>query len=382
MKKLPIITLFLVCCVTSMTFGANGDGYSVNADHTDMEKAAVKAAEKTVEKITEELEEKAVEKAELKAKPPEKGWEPTKVNFFVFVLDIDNIDDAAQNFSANVFVRLFWKDKRLVHDGSVKTIPLTEIWNPDVIIANRVGILPKSMPEVVRVAPDGTVNYMQRYTGQLSQPLKLSQFPFDQHRFTIQFVSPGSTPQQVQFVPAPPKGDVGDVKIFGGAMYHELSLPDWKITKYAVQAHTYKPIGDMEVAGFALEFTAKRYALYYLWQVIVPLVFIVIMSWGAFYIDPTNVGAQIGVATSSMLTLIAYRFMLGNLIPRLPYMTRLDYFTLGSTTLVFLTLMEVIVTTNLALRAREKIAQRIDLWCRFAFPAAFILWSTWSLIFR
>ena len=382
MKKLFVVTIFLVCCLACATFAANGDGDSVNADHTDMEKAAEKAAEKAVEKITEEIVEKAAEKAELKAKRPEEGWEPTKVNFFVFVLDIDKIDDAAQKFTVNVFVRLFWKDKRLVHDGSVKTIPLTEVWNPDVIIANKAGVMQKAMPEVVRVAPDGTVKYMQRYTGPLSQPLKLAHFPFDQHRFTIRFVSPGSTPQEVQFVPAPPMEDIGDPQTIGGAIYHELSVPDWKITEYTAKTHPYNPVGNIEVAGFVFEFTAKRYALYYLWQVIIPLVFIVIMSWGAFYIDPTNVGAQIGVATSSMLTLIAYRFMLGNLIPRLPYMTRLDYFTLGSTTLVFLTLMEVIITTSLAIRANEKIARRIDYWCRFAFPAAFILWSTWSLIFK
>ncbi len=141
-------------------------------------------------------------------------------------------------------------------------------------------------------------------------------------------------------------------------------------------------MGNLEVAGFVFEFDAKRYGRYYLWQVIVPLVFIVIMSWGAFYIDPINAGAQIGVATSSMLTLIAYRFMLGNLIPRLPYMTRLDYFTLGSTTVVFLTLLEVFITTNLALKGNEKIARKIDHCCRFAFPATFILWSTWSLFFK
>ena len=378
MKKPSIITLFLVCCITGMTFGVSDDADSLNASRTDMEKAAEKAAEKVVRKITEEI----VEKAELTAERPEKEWEPTKVNFFMFVLDIDKIDDAAQKFAVNVFLRMSWKDERLAHDCHVKTMSLTEVWNPGGVIANRGGVMQKSMPEVVKVAPDGTVKYMQRYTGPLSQPLKLSQFPFDQHRFTIQFLSAGFTPQEVQFVPAPPMGDIGDLKILGGAMYHELSVPDWNITEYSANADPYKPIGNVEVAGFALEFTAKRYALYYIWQVIVPLVYIVIMSWGAFYIDPTNVGAQIGVATSSMLTLIAYRFMLGNLIPRLPYMTRLDYFTLGSTTLVFFTLMEVILTTNLALRENEKIARRIDYCCRFAFPATFILWATWSLIFK
>jgi len=387
MKKLPIITIFLVCCVTGIMFGANGDKDSANANRTNaekaeekaVEKAAEKAVEKAAEKVVEKAAEKAAENAEIKAKRPEEWWEPTDVNFFVFVLDIDKIDGAAQSFTANVFVELSWKDKRLAHEGVVKTVSLTEVWNPNVFIGNRGGIMQKSLPEVVKVAPDGTVTYIQRYTGPLSQPLKLSKFPFDQHQFTIQFIAPDFSPKDIQFIPAPA---IGEPQIIGGAMYSELSLPDWKITEYKAEIHPYKPTKKIEVAGFAFKFTAKRFALYYVWQVIVPLILIVMMSWGAFYIDPTNTGAQIGVATSSMLTLIAYRFMLGNLIPRLPYMTRLDYFTLGSTILVFLTLLEVIITTNLALREKGKIARKIDLWCRFVFPATFIFWSVWSLIFR
>ncbi|HEG44098.1 MAG TPA: hypothetical protein ENH94_08625 [Phycisphaerales bacterium] len=426
-NKMVVVAISMMCCFAYAAFGANGDKDSVNADKTDIEKAAKKvvekavkktvekvseeavekaaekamekateeaveavekAAEKVAEKVTEEAvekaaekavekaEEKAAQKAELRAKRPEGWWEPTNVNFFVFVIDIDKIDGAAQSFTANVFVRLNWKDKRLAHAGGVKTIPLTEVWNPDVLIVNRGGITQKSLPEVVKVSADGTVTYIQRYTGPLSQPLKLSKFPFDQHDFTIQFVSPGATPQEVQFAPAPA---IRDPKIIGGAMYHELSLPDWKVTEYTAEVRPYKPTEDIEVAGFVFEFTAKRYTVYYVWQVIVPLILIVMMSWGSLYIDPSNAGAQIGVATSSMLTLIAYRFMLGNLIPRLPYMTRLDYFTLGSTFLVFLTLAEVIVTTNLALREKVKIAIEVDHWCRFAFPTVFILWSVWSL---
>jgi len=391
MKKLSLIVVSMVFYLTYVTFGANGNKGSINTDPTGTEKATEEVVKKAVEKVTEETvekvaekavekaEEKATEKAELKTKRPEEWWEPTNVNFFVFVLDIDKIDDAGQSFTTNVFVRLYWKDKRLIHEGRVKTVPLNEVWNPDILIANQGGILQKALPEVVKITPDGTVTYLQRYTGPLSQPLKLSQFPFDQHSFTIHFVTPSSTPQEVQFIPAPA---VRDPKIIGGAIYNELSLPDWKVTEYIAETRPYAPTKDIEVAGFVFEFTAKRYAIYYVWQVIIPLIMIVMMSWGAFYIDPTNAGAGIGVATSSMLTLIAYRFMLGNLIPRLPYMTRLDYFLLGSTILVFLTLVEVIITTNLALKQVEKIALKIDHWCRFVFPAAFIMWSFWSLFMK
>ncbi|MHC4150012.1 MAG: hypothetical protein ACYSR5_11065, partial [Planctomycetota bacterium] len=295
--------------------------------------------EETVEKAAERVVEKVEDKTELKGNRPEEWLGPTKVNFFIFVLDIDKVDGAAQSFTANVYVRLYWKDKRLAHEASVQTVPLTEIWNPHVIIANRSGgLVQKSLPEVVEIESDGTVTYRQRYIGPLSQPLKLSEFPFDQHQFTIQFIAPAFSAKDIQFIPGPA---VSIPELVGGAIYHELSLPDWKIIEYVAETRPYRPAGDVEVAGFVFEFTAKRFALYYVWQVIVPLVSIVMMAWGAFYIDPTNTGAQIGVATSSMLTLIAYRFMLGDLIPRLSYMTRLDYFTLGSTILVFLTLLEV-----------------------------------------
>jgi hypothetical protein len=41
-----------------------------------------------------------------------------------------------------------------------------------------------------------------------------------------------------------------------------------------------------------------------------------------------------------MLTLIAYRFAVDSQLPRLPYMTRLDLFTLASTLLVFFSLSD------------------------------------------
>ena len=100
---------------------------------------------------------------------------------------------------------------------------------------------------------------------------------------------------------------------------------------------------------------------------------VVAMSWTAFWIDPSLSGSQISVATSSTLTLIAYRFVVAALLPRLPYMTRMDYFTLGGTLLVFLALVEVVLTAYLANRNRIERARSIDRFARFAFPAVFIM---------
>ena len=302
---------------------------------------------------------------------------PLEVSYFVFLIDVDEIDGSEQNFTANVAIRLQWKDERLAKETEhLRMIPLEKAWNPRLLMANRQTLMRTSLPEVLEVEPDGTVNYRQRYVGPISQPMKQSDFPFDQHDFTVQFVAAGYSVEDLKFIP----GESDKANFTGGAIAESFSQPDWKIIDYKASNRPYEPIPDVDLAGFDLTFTAKRYKLYYIWQVIIPLVFIVIMSWGAFWIDPEHAGAQIGVATSSMLTLIAYRFMLGDLIPRLPYMTRMDYFTLASTSLVFLTFIEVVSTTILFYNGKVKLGKTMDNVSRFLFPGVFLVATVWSLM--
>jgi hypothetical protein len=81
------------------------------------EKAVEEAVEKAAEKVVEKAAEEAVEKAELTAKRPDEWRGPTKVHFLVFVIDVDDIDDANQSFAANAYLRLRWKDRRLANPG-------------------------------------------------------------------------------------------------------------------------------------------------------------------------------------------------------------------------------------------------------------------------
>jgi|GEM_PF-465870 len=345
------------------------------------ERAADKAAEKAVEKVAEKAAEKAAakaeEQAELKAKRPDEWRGATQVHFLVLVIDVDKIDDAEQNFTANVYVRLRWKDERLISSGAVvHQVPLAEVWNPQVLLVNRVGLVSRSLPETVQVLPDGTVFYRQRYTGKMSQPLRLSEFPLDKHAFTIQFCTAGYSADEVEFVPDTASYDP---TVVGGTIASKLSLPDWCVVDYEALPLPYAPTADIHVPGFAFRFEAERYFAYYLWQVVLPLAVVVVMSWAAFWIDTRHVGVRIAVATSSILTLIAHRFVLANLLPRLPYMTRMDYFTVGSTLLVLLALVAVIGTSALDARSLTSRARKVDLLARFVFPVTFLALFGWFL---
>lgn len=101
-----------------------------------------------------------------------------------------------------------------------------------------------------------------------------------------------------------------------------------------------------------------------------------------FWIDPQESGTQISAAITTMLTLIAYRFAVGNDIPRVSYLSRLDYFILGSTFLVFTSLIEVVVTSTYGRIGQLDRARSIDRWARILFPLIFVLIAFESLIFR
>jgi hypothetical protein len=360
----PVLILVGTCVLPTPIFSAETSKSGVG------EKTAGKIVETVVEKTPGEAEQ-----MELKTTRPDEFKGPTTVHFMVFFLDISDINAADQKFTANVFLRLRWKDTRLANpEGSVRQIPLEEVWNPRILLVNQQVRLSRALPEIVQVHPDGTVLYHQRYTGEFSQRLMLVDFPRDTHSFIVQFVAAGYHADKLTFEPDLVKS------VRGGAMAKELSLPDWKILQYETRSDPYKPIEGINAAAFAFRFVAQRYVAYYLWQVVLPLVVVVIMSWAAFWVGREHVGVRIAVATSSILTLIAHRFVLASLLPRLPYMTRMDYFTVGSTLLVLLALIAVIVTGFLFAHRHESHARSLDHWARGAFPAAFLLLIGWFMV--
>lgn len=298
-----------------------------------------------------------------KRHPNHGAGEPTKVAMRYVVIDIDSVDSAVQSFTLNIFYRAQWHDPREVHnDGGPITKKLSEVWNPNIQITNRQKIF-DTMDDVVTIEPDGTVTQVQRVWGDFSQILDLVDFPFDTQKFEVTMVSVGHSTDEVQFVL--------EEELRSG-ISPEFSLPDWEILGHEAWGHNTSIFEGMaEASMFTVSLKAKRHNEYYVVKVILPLFLIVAMSWIVFWIDPEQAGTQIGVATTSMLTLIAYRFSIDSLVPAVSYLTRMDTFILSSTLLVFATLGEAVITSVLTKHGKAKLAVRMDQWCRLIIPAGF-----------
>ena len=158
---------------------------------------------------------------------------------------------------------------------------------------------------------------------------------------------------------------------YAALIQNDISLPDWEILESKTENTPYFITKGFEKAGYAFEFSAKRRVEYYLLKVIMPLLLIVMMSWTGFWIDPENSGTQIGVASTSMLTLIAYRFAIDALVPKVSYTTRLDEFIFMSTLIVFIALVQVVTTSMLSQCNRGSTARKVDKISRIVFPVVF-----------
>lgn len=294
------------------------------------------------------------------------------VEIKMVMLDVDEVNNVNQTFTANLATAMRWQDHSLVHDGpSSISRPLADVWHPSIQILNQQRIV-ATFPQAVEIDPDGTVTYRQRYWGNFSQPLELKSFPFDSQRLKLTLANVGFGMRSVRLLPSPNSG-----------IAEQFSMPDWKVTGWDFVA-VELPIEEdaAQVKGMVFSLDVKRDTSYFKYKVILPLILIVMMSWMVFWIDPSLVATQISVSVTAMLTMIAYRFALAGLIPRLAFLTSLDFFVLVSTLAVFISMIEVLYTAHLATSDQLKKARLIDRHARWIMPLIYAVLATDTLYFR
>jgi len=306
---------------------------------------------------------------------PTVDGEATNIAVASYLIDVTRIDGTDQSFTGDLFILLNWHDPRLegVFD-TTQRVPLDSIWNPPIQILNRRQI-ETAFPNQAEIAPDGTITTRQRYFGTFSSPLVLHDFPLDRQRFSIRLVVPGHGPEEVRLVPAP-------AAVQAEKRAEVFSIPDWDLGEITVSPAPYRAGGGAsEISGFEIAFDGRRHIGFWAGKAFISIAIIIAMSWAVFWIDPKYVASRLSVAVTSMLTLIAYRFLLDGVLPRLSYLTRMDYFLIGSTLLVLLTVIQVVLTTALEDKDHGRRAARINRHSRWFFPTSLFALLALSFLF-
>ena len=132
---------------------------------------------------------------------------------------------------------------------------------------------------------------------------------------------------------------------------------------------------DQVYPVFSFALNMQRYSGFYIFKFIIPLFFIVAMSIIVFWIDLRESNTRISVTVTSLLTIIAYRFIASSLLPKIPYLTLLDIFILSATILVFSTIIITSICSLLLQSGKLHTVEKINNVCRIAYPISLVFVS-------
>ena len=120
----------------------------------------------------------------------------------------------------------------------------------------------------------------------------------------------------------------------------ELALNDFKtkgkilewniVNSYTRYYNEVDSINVIPSSGVELVFEIERDFQYYLFKVIFPIILILLVSWSVFWIHPKELESKLTITIVCLLSLIAYNFVIDEDLPKLSYLTILDYIVLLS----------------------------------------------------
>ncbi|XP_076468370.1 glycine receptor subunit alpha-2-like [Babylonia areolata] len=282
---------------------------------------------------------------------------PTKVGVQIFILSFNSISEVSMDYSLCIFLRQTWNDSRLVYpplEGvralELDTRVMDSIWVPDLYFTNEktAHFHDVTVPnKLMNIYPDGQVLYSMRISMKLTCDMNLWKYPFDSQVCNINMESYSYSTENVVFYwltdPVQRR--------------RNMFLPQFQLTKYETMDCTKVYIGA-NYTCIRVEFTLVRNYGYFMSQVYIPSLLVVILSWVSFWLDIDAVPARISLGLLTVLTMTTQSVSARSDLPRVSYIKALDVWMAMCLIFVFSALIEFAYVNVLARVERRRQTKR------------------------
>uniref|UniRef100_A0ABM5EVM6 Glycine receptor subunit alpha-4 isoform X2 n=1 Tax=Pogona vitticeps TaxID=103695 RepID=A0ABM5EVM6_9SAUR len=266
---------------------------------------------------------------------------PVNVTCNIFINSFGSVTETTMDYRVNVFLRQQWNDPRLAYreypDDSLDLDPsmLDSIWKPDLFFANEKGANFHEVTtdnKLLRIFKNGNVLYSIRLTLILSCPMDLKNFPMDIQTCTMQLESFGYTMHDLIFEWV--KGEEA-VQVSEG-----LTLPQFILRDEKDLGHCTKSYNTGKFTCIEVKFHLERQMGYYLIQMYIPSLLIVILSWVSFWINMDAAPARVGLGITTVLTMTTQSAGSRASLPKVSYVKAIDIWMAVCLLFVFAALLE------------------------------------------
>jgi len=168
-----------------------------------------------------------------------------------------------------------------------------------------------------------SVDVVSTFKGQVrvKNNFDLRNFPFDKQKIVFSFyetVDPDVTIEPLSSV-------YSNLDIIKNK---ENLINGWNLIDYRLVGHNYQEQGffdDKFANGLDIILEIERESSYYVYKIILPIILILMVCWSVIWITPRELEARLTVTIVCLLSLIAYNFVIDSEIPKLEYLTIMDW---------------------------------------------------------
>jgi len=305
--------------------------------------------------------------------------EPLEVSVKLRINKIYDINSVQETYKIDGYFIYSWKDehaKTYLKDSTANVIIFEndkarelingDLWIPAFELINVQGS--RETPNIrIEIYADGTIEYEERFFATCSTNMDFKKFPFDSQTYKVAVEMFSYGVEKVVFK---------NPKLFLEKDHSNYLGEDWAFVNSnahtLIKTYEYMNNNENDVySRVVFEVKAKRLSGYYEWQVLFPLLIIILASFSIFWIK--EFGSQIGVGFTLMLTVVAFNFYSASILPKLPYNTFIEYVIIVGYIFIFLGILAVII--NHRINGEENKQDRIPLlkYFRYGFPLVYTI---------
>ncbi|KAI8505529.1 Neuronal acetylcholine receptor subunit beta-4 [Branchiostoma belcheri] len=245
-------------------------------------------------------------------------------------------------------VGLYWTDELLQWNasqhGGIKTITFhsTEVWTPDLFLINNVGGGSGDLPHVtdVTVTSDGRVTWFQPGLFSSACEVDVSEFPYDRQTCKLSFSSWLYDGAHLDLMNMSATMDLAAF-----AQNDQFEVTDAKVWR---KENFFSCCPDAPWPSMELHVHLTRRRLFYIINMVVPCLDLLVLNLAAFYIPPDS-GERLGFTITVLLSLVVFQQLLATQLPATSTSTpMLGQFFTATIVLVTISLLLTILVLRLS----------------------------------
>jgi hypothetical protein len=302
---------------------------------------------------------------------------PLMVDVHLHVDEIPMIASTEDNYTLAGFLDVAWCDPRLAaslaphekervlaNDGA--TDVLASIWNPQITFINEEG---EAVGDdlTLTINRDGRVELQRRMQVTLASNFDVRRFPFDRQLLEGDIASFSWDSKVVRLLDG--KDNVTISRAF--------DIPDWDVIGSSSKVIEYDDPdhGDDIFSLLKFKLEVARKSSFYLNKIFIPLAVLSFTSIFFLAIPLDSIGDRIQFVSSLLFTTLAYQLIIASSVPRVPYFTLGDKYTLF---LFFFMVAEVFIAYAISLVHRfgdveHKLVNKYELGFEIVLPLIFLI---------